>query len=183
MAIDLYKPFTNPITKETFRCISSKPESYTMEWTVAPAGFVPFEHVHMAQDEIFRVERGAMRAKVNGQEQYAKVGDTLIAPRGVKHIAFNDKDEPLVCIVEYRPGLDHYTTMQCFAGLTMDGYIDNRGLVSIPRILYLLKRFEALSLPRPAFAPEWMFRLGMETFFVIGTMLGWESLYKRYTHK
>jgi quercetin dioxygenase-like cupin family protein len=183
MAIDLYKPFTNPITKETFRCISSKPEAYVMEWTVAPRGFVPFEHVHVAQDEVFHVEKGEMRAKVNGLEQIAKAGDSIIAPRGIKHIAFNDKDVPLVCIVEYKPGLDHYTTMQCFAGLTMDGYLDKRGLVSIPKILYLLKRFEALSLPRPAFAPEWMFRLGMETFFVIGSVLGWESLYKRYTHK
>lgn len=183
MAIDLYKPFTNPITKETFRCISSKPEAYTMEWTVAPGGFVPFEHVHVAQDEIFHVKRGAMRAKINGEEKVAKVGETLIAPRGVKHIAYNDKEETLVCIVEYKPGLDHYTTMQCFAGLTMDGFIDRRGLVSIPKIMYLLRRFEALSLPRPAFAPEWMFRLGMEIFYRVGTMLGWESLYKKYTHK
>jgi len=154
-----------------------------MEWTVAPGGFVPFEHVHVAQDEIFHVERGAMRAKVNGEEKFAKVGDTLIAPRGVKHIAYNDKAEPLVCIVEYKPGLDHYTTMQCFAGLTMDGFIDNRGLVNIPRIMYLLKRFEALSLPCPAFAPEWMFRFGMEFFYRVGMVLGWESLYKKYTHK
>jgi hypothetical protein len=137
----------------------------------------------VAQDEIFRVERGEMRAKVNGEEKFGKVGDTLIAPRGVKHIAYNDKDEPLMCIVEYKPGLDHYTTMQCFAGLTMDGFMDRKGLVNIPRIMYLLKRADALSLPRPAFAPEWMFRLGMEFFYRVGTIFGWESLYKKYTYK
>jgi len=183
MAIDLYKPFTNPITRETFRCISSKPEAYVMEWTVQPGGFVPFEHVHVAQDEIFHVERGEMRAMIERKDHFGKAGDTVIAPRGIRHIAFNDKNVPLVCTVEYKPGLDHYTTMQCFAGLTLDGFLDNRGLVSIPRILYLLKRFEALSLPRPAFAPEWAFRFGMAVFYQIGTMLGWESLYKRYTHK
>jgi len=183
MAVDLYKPFTNPITRETFRCISSKPDAYTMEWTVHPGGYVPFEHVHVAQDEIFHVERGEIRAKVNGHENFGTSGETLTVPRGSRHIAFNDKDEPLVCIVEYKPGLDHYTTMQCFAGLIMDGFIDNRGMVSIPRILYLLKRFDALSLPRPAFAPEWAFRFGMDVFYRIGTVLGWESLYKRYTHK
>lgn len=154
-----------------------------MEWSVAPGGYVPFEHVHVAQDEIFHVEKGEMRAKVDGRDLIAKSGETLTAPRGVRHIAFNDKDVPLVCTVEYRPGLDHYTTMQCFAGLTLDGYINSRGLVNIPRIMYLLKRYDALSLPRPAFAPEWAFRFGMTMFFRIGTMLGWESLYKRYTHK
>ena len=126
MAIDLYKPFTNPITRETFRCISSTPEVYTMEWTVHPGGYVPFEHV--------------------------------------RHIAYNHGDEKLVCIVDYRPGLDHYTTMQCFAGLTLDGQVDRRGLVNIPKIMYLLKRANAESLPRPAFAPDFAFHLGMEFF-------------------
>jgi len=183
MAIDLYRPFTNPITKETFRCISSTPEAYTMEWTVHPGGYVPFEHVHVAQDEIFHVEKGEIRARVNGQTILGKSGDRLVAPRGVKHIAYNDRDEKLVCIVDYKPGLDHYTTMQCFAGLTIDGDIDNRGMVNIPKIMYMLKKAEILSLPRPAFAPEFAFRFGMNFFYAIGGVLGWDSLYKKYTRK
>jgi quercetin dioxygenase-like cupin family protein len=183
MAIDLYKPFTNPITRETFRCISSRPEAYTMEWTVQPGGYVPFEHIHVCQDEIFHIQQGEMRAMIDGRKHFGKTGDTVTVPRGVKHIAYNDKPEPLVCIVEYKPGLDHYTTMQCFAGLTLDKDFDGRGLVNIPKIMYLLKRANALSLPRPAFLPEWMFRMGMEVFFVIGKIMGWESLYLKYTRK
>jgi len=181
MAIDLYKPFTNPITKETFRCISSTPEAYTMEWTVDPGGYVPFEHVHVAQDEIFHVEKGEIRAVIDRKEYSGKAGDTVTAPRGVRHIACNDKDEKLVCSVEYKPGLDHYTTMQCFAGLTLDGEIDSRGLVNIPKIMFLLKRGNILSLPRPAFAPDMLFHLGMNFFYAVGSVLGWEALYKRYT--
>lgn len=181
MAIDLYKPFTNPITKETFRCISSTPEAYTMEWTVHPGGYVPFEHVHVAQDEIFHVEKGEIRAKMNGMESLGKAGDTVVVPRGTRHIAFNNKKEPLVCIVKYKPGLDHYTTMQCFAGLTLDGDFDKRGLVNIPKIMYMLKKANAQSLPRPAFAPDFLFRMGMNVFYALGSVLGWESLYKKYT--
>ncbi len=183
MAIDLYKPFTNPITKETFRCIASTPEAYSMEWTVHPGGYVPFEHVHVAQDEIFHVEKGEIRARVDGQIILGKPGDRLVAPRGVKHIAYNDRDEKLVCIVDYKPGLDHYTTMQCFAGLTIDGTIDRRGMVNIPKIMYMLKRAEILSLPRPAFVPDLAFRFGMNFFYAIGAVLGWDSLYKKYTRK
>jgi quercetin dioxygenase-like cupin family protein len=183
MAIDLYKPFTNPITRETFRCISSTPEAYTMEWTVHPGGFVPFEHVHVAQDEIFHVQSGEMRARIGGRERFGRGGDTVVVPRGTRHIAFNDRHEPLVCMVEYKPGLDHYTTMQCFAGLTLDGQIDRRGLVHIPKILFLLKRANALSLPRPSIMPEWTFRMGMNVFYVVGSMLGWETLYRKYTFK
>ena len=181
MAIDLYKPFTNPITKETFRCISSTPEVFTMEWTVHPGGYVPFEHVHVCQDEIFHVEKGEIRARINRRESIGKAGDTLIMPRGVRHIAYNDQDEKLVCIVEYKPGLDHYRTMQCLAGLTLDQALDNRGLVNIPKVMYLLKKGNIQSLPRPAFAPDLLFRLGMNVFYVLGSILGWESLYEKYT--
>jgi len=181
MAIDLYQPFTNPITRETFRCISSTEEAFTMEWTVHPGGYVPFEHVHVKQDEIFHIERGEMRAKVKGITHHGTAGDTLTIPRGTRHIAFNDRDEPLVCIVEYKPGLDHYKTMQCFAGLTLDCLYDKRGLVNIPKIMFMLKKGNALSLTRPAFAPDWLFEIGMNTFFVIGSALKWETLYKKYT--
>lgn len=179
--IDLYQPFTNPVTRETFRCLSFSEEAFTMEWTVHPGGYVPFEHVHILQDEIFHVQKGEMRARINRRQIIGRVGDTVMIPRGTGHIAFNDRQEDLVCIVEYKPGLDHFTTMQCFAGLTIDCDYDRRGLVNIAKIMYMLKRSRALSLTRPAFAPEILFRLGMGMFFAIGSVLGWDSLYKKYT--
>ena len=152
-----------------------------MEWTVHPGGYVPFEHVHVNQDEIFHVQSGEMRVRVKGIEQFGKVGDVLTIPRGTRHIAFNDRDEALVCVVDYKPGLDHYKTMQCFAGLTLDCDYDRRGLVNVDKIMYMLKSCNALSLTRPAFAPDWLFRLGMNAFYVIGSILKWETLYKKYT--
>ena len=180
MAIDLYQPFTNPVTRETFRCISFTEEAFTMEWTVHPGGYVPFEHVHIRQDEIFHVQRGEMRAKVKGQELFGRCGDTVTIPRGTRHIAFNDKPEALVCIVEYKPGLDHYRTMQCFAGLTLDCDYDKRGLVNVPKIMYMLKRVNAQSLTRPAFAPDWLFQMSMSLFFRVGSVLAWETMYQKY---
>jgi hypothetical protein len=118
---------------------------------------------------------------MNGRQLVGRAGETVTVPRGARHIAFNDRDAPLVCIVDYKPGLDHYTIMQCFAGLTIDGAIDNKGLVNIPKIMYLLKRARAQSLPRPAFAPEALFRFGMNIFYAIGLMAGWNALYQKYT--
>ena len=181
MSIDLYRPFTNPVTRETFRCISSTDEAYITEWVVDPGGHVPFEHVHMNQDEVFHIHQGEMRVKINGQEHIAKAGQTVIAPRGARHIAFNDKAEKLVCIVEYRPGLDHYQTMQCFAGLTIDKKVHRNGLVNVPKIMFFLKKIKAESLARPAIIPDFLFRMGMNIFFVIGTVMGWEKLYRKYT--
>lgn len=142
---------------------------------------MPFEHVHTNQDEIFHVKQGEIHAMINGLECAGKVGDIVFVPRGMKHIARNDKAEKLVCIVEYKPGLDHYKTMQCFAGLTLDRDIDNKGLVNIPKIMYLLKKTKSRSLARPAFIPELIFRVAMNIFFVFGTMAGWEKLHRKYT--
>lgn len=179
--IDLYRPFTNPVTRETFRCISFTEEAFAMEWTVHPGGYVPFEHIHVNQDEIFHIEQGEMRVRMRGVTYHGSAGEVLTVPRGTRHIAFNDKDEPLVCIVEYRPGLDHYRTMQCFAGLTIDCDYNKRGLVNVAKVGYMLRKAQALSLTRPAFAPELFFRLGLHIFFLIGSILGWDSLYKKYT--
>jgi quercetin dioxygenase-like cupin family protein len=181
LGIDLYQPFTNPITRETFRCISFDEEAYTMEWTVRPGGYVPFEHVHVRQDEIFHIQSGEMRVRLGGTTLIGRAGDTLRIPHGTRHIAFNDKEETLVCIVDYKPGLDHYKTMQCFAGLTLDCDYDRKGLVNVAKVGYMLKKINAQSLTRPAFAPEWLFLLGMNVFFAVGTILKWERLYKKYT--
>ena len=64
MAIDLYQSFTNPVTKETFRCLSSTEEAYVMEWIVQAEGYVPFEHIHLHQDEIFHVQQGEIRVLI-----------------------------------------------------------------------------------------------------------------------
>jgi hypothetical protein len=47
--------------------------------------------------------------------------------------------------------------------------------------LFMLKKVNALSITRPAFAPDWLFQLGMNTFFVMGSILNWETYYEKYT--
>ncbi len=64
MPIDLYQPITNEITGETFKCISFDKESYKMEWTVSPQGYVAFEHIHYYQDEIFFVKSGQINVTI-----------------------------------------------------------------------------------------------------------------------
>lgn len=179
--IDLYQPFTNPISRETFRCTSFTEESYTMDWIVAPGGFVPFEHIHTNQDELFHVKQGELRAKVDGREHVGVAGETVIVKRGSRHIGRNEKNEALVCVVEYKPGLDCYTAFQCFAGLTIDNDMTRDGIPNPMKMLYFLRRMNAQTLARPAFIPDFLFKLLMETFYVIGTVAGWEKLYKKYT--
>jgi quercetin dioxygenase-like cupin family protein len=181
MSVDPYQSFTNKITGETFRCIASTDEVYTTEWSLQPGGFVPFEHVHLNQTETFHIQEGEMRVRINGKESIGSAGQTIDIPRGVRHIAYNDKAETLRCVLEYKPGLDSQKMFQCFAGLTMDGDIDRWGIVSIPKMMYFMRKLDARAVARPSFVPGPVFSLLMSTFYLLGSLAGWARLYTKYT--
>lgn len=181
MPVNLYEPFTNVITGETFRCISYTKEAYISEWTVQPSGFVPFPHTHPNQDEVFHVRQGKLQALVNGVEHVATAGETLVIPRGAKHLASNPLNETLVCTLEYRPGLDSYKIFQCFGGLTASNQLTPGGIPHPLKMLYFVGKIKAQTLAIPTYTPAPLFLLGTKIFYRLGTLLGWEKLYKEYT--
>ena len=181
MAVDLYQPFTNPVTRETFRCLRSDEEAYVTEWIVQAGGRVPFEHIHSAQDELLHVGQGEVRVLLDGREQLAAAGQTVTIPRGARHIACNPGREVLRCVLEYRPGLDSYRLFQCFGGLTLDGDLDSRGLVNAAKMLYFMQRMGIRAAVRPSRVPGPVFILAKTICFAAGSAAGWERLYRRYT--
>ena len=183
MAINIYEPYTNPISGETFKTVLSDKDSFVMQWIVQPKGYVPFEHIHINQDEIFHIKSGEIKMVMDGKEYFAKEGETLIVPKGVTHIAYNNRDALLNCLVEYKPGLDHDTFMQCFLGLTNDGFIDKKGGINIPKMGYFLTRMKAKCMTRPTEIPAAMFKIALKFFYLRGLVSGWAKLYKRYTDK
>jgi quercetin dioxygenase-like cupin family protein len=50
-----------------------------------PYGSSPPLHFHRTEDELFQVLEGEYRVKVRGQEQRLRVGDIVLAPKGVPH--------------------------------------------------------------------------------------------------
>lgn len=181
MPTDLYTGFTNPIAGETFRCISFTEEAFTIDWIVQPKGYVPFEHIHINQDEIFHIKTGEMRILIDGQEKIGRPGDIIPVPKGKAHIAFNNKPEMLTCVVEYRPGLDNYQFFQCFGGLTLDKDYDRKGQINIPKMCYFTRKMNAQCITRPTSIPAPVFKMVINLFYVVGTILGWNKLFAKYT--
>ena len=180
MATNLYEAYSNPITGETFKCISHNSDSYLMEWRVQPQGFVPFEHIHYFQDETFTVKEGQLRIKISGKEQIVNKGETVNVPMGAPHIAFNDLAEELVCDVRYTPGLDYYTFMQCFIGLQQDKNYNAKGQINVPKMAYFMNKTKCNALARPTTIPAPMFRFVIGLFGIVGTFAGWNKQLKRY---
>ncbi len=181
MAVDLYNGFTNEIAGETFTCTSFNEDAFVIDWIVQPKGYVPFEHIHHRQDEIFHIRSGEMRILIEGKEHIAKAGESITVPKGKRHIAFNNQPEILHCVVEYKPGLDNYKFFQCFGGLTIDKDIDKKGQINIPKMCYFTKKMKAQCITRPTSIPAPVFKLVINMFYGVGSVLGWKKLYTKYT--
>ena len=179
--LSLYEGFINAVSGETFRCISYDQDAFIFEWMVQPNGYVPFEHIHLHQDEVFRIKKGEARIVIEGKEIIAKTGDTVRVPKGKAHIAFNNTQGLLECVVSYEPGLDTFKFFQCFGGLTVDGDMDKKGQINIPKMLYFGQRMKARCLARPTSIPAPIFRLANAVCHLAGMLLGWEKDYQRYT--
>jgi quercetin dioxygenase-like cupin family protein len=181
MATNIYETCTNPISGESFKTISFDAAAYVMQWTVQPKGYVPFEHIHLHQDETFHIKKGEMKVVMNGEAHFAKAGESITVPKGVAHISFNNKEEVLDCVVEYTPGLDYDAFMKCFCGLTNDRLIDKKGGIDIPRMGYFLMRMKAKCMTRPTEIPAPPFNLALRFFYLRGVFSGWANLYDKYT--
>jgi uncharacterized cupin superfamily protein len=179
--INLYAGFSNEITGEAFRCISYNKEACVFEWVVQPGGYVPFEHIHMSQDEVFHIKKGEVTIFIDEKEYIGRAGDTITVPKGKRHICRNNSAGIMTCIVEYRPGLDQYKFFQCFAGLTMDRYMDKKGQINITKMLYFSQKMKAQCMTRPANIPAPFLKLTANLFYIIGFFSGWNKLYKKYT--
>jgi len=180
MSVNLFEPYTNPITGETFECTSFTPGCYCMKWSVAPGGYVPLEHVHYYQDEIFYVNSGVLNLKIDGVDHIVKAGEQITVPKRKSHIADNHGEGGLVCDVEYVPGLDYYTFFQCFIGLQMDKDYNKIGQINIPKMAYFMKATKCNALARPSAIPKPMFFFVLNFFWVIGSIAGWKKQLKRY---
>lgn len=182
MTTKLYNSSVNPISGETFKSLSVENNVYSTEWTVLPNGHAPFEHIHVNQDETFLVKSGELRVVINGVEHLATVGESITVPKGVKHIAFNNStSETLSCILNYEPALDHVVFMQCFNGLTTDGFLDKNGGIDIPKMGYFMVKMKAKCVARPSNIPAPIFAIALRFFYLRGVLSGWGKLFRKYT--
>ena len=65
MAVNIFEKSINPISGESFQSISFDKDAFVMNWIVQPDGYVPFEHIHLNQNEIFHVKSGELKIVLN----------------------------------------------------------------------------------------------------------------------
>jgi quercetin dioxygenase-like cupin family protein len=119
----------NPLSKERIVFRHSHPELFAMDIYVAPGGGIRApDHIHPLQEERLRVVAGAARFRLDGAEQRAAAGETVIVPAGVAHTWENDGPDQLQLEVEYRPGLESAKTFfRNYFGWAQEGKLKGNG--------------------------------------------------------
>ena len=77
--------------------------SHSLAVITHPAGMSTVEHHHSAADEVYIVQSGAGRIRVDDETRAVQPGDTVIIRPGQRHKVWADGPEDLVLIVTCAP--------------------------------------------------------------------------------
>ena len=80
-------------------------ELLEMESTWTRPGHRAAEHVHPEMEERWEVVSGRAGFRIGGEERGAREGESVVAPAGVPHLAWNPTDGPVRLRIELRPAL------------------------------------------------------------------------------
>jgi len=108
-------------------------ERTLIEIEAAPGGGTT-PHYHLTYAEHFEVLRGALEVRVGETTRPLHVGEKAVAPIDTLHRWHNATDEPVVFLVELRPGHGGFEkALKVAYGLASDGLSSANGL---PKNLY-----------------------------------------------
>ena len=150
-------------------------ELLQLEVLFQPGGGPPAEHVHHCQDESFRVLSGTTRFRVNGEERTAQAGESVLVPKGTRHVWWNSGTDVARTIVEFRPALKTDEFFESFWGLAQDGLVNARGMPTPLRMAVILDHYlDELHLAR---IPRWVQRAVFRPLALIGRLKGYRAQY------
>lgn len=99
-------PIENPATGERIAFVSETPALLVMESVWTRPGRRAFPHVHPGMEERWAVLEGEGAFRIgDGAERRAGPGETVVAPPGTPHAAWNPTEGPVRLRIEMRPAL------------------------------------------------------------------------------
>jgi quercetin dioxygenase-like cupin family protein len=95
----------NPLSGERVSFLSESPDLLVMESVWPRPGRRTGEHIHPEMEERWEVLEGEAAFRIDGEERRAGVGESVVAPAGVAHVAWNPTEQPVRVRIEMRPSL------------------------------------------------------------------------------
>lgn len=135
----------NPLTGErlTFRLTAAETDGQLLEldslWT--RPGHRVLEHIHPSMQERWEVISGTARFRIGDEEIVAAVGESVTAPAGVSHLAWNPGDEVVHVRIQLRPALRWETFIERMFALTQDAHAEGQPAPDQSAMVELLREF------------------------------------------
>ena len=113
----------------------------SFDYFLPAGGSVPLAHVHPRQEERFEVVSGRARIRVGRRLRGASAGESVVVPRGSVHRLWNDGEDELHVLVEFRPALRTEEGFEQLFGLARDGKLSRRGFPHPLQIAVMAKEY------------------------------------------
>ena len=96
----------NPVTGERLVFVQTSADSdgavCAFSYFLPAGGSVPLAHVHPRQQERFEIVAGRAKVRVGRRLLRAEAGESVAVPRGTLHRLWNDGEDELHALVEFR---------------------------------------------------------------------------------
>ena len=153
-------------------------ERVTLKVTLRSKGQTVDDHIHLKQQETFKMLSGTMTYFLNGQQKDLNPGEEIVLPENKAHNHYNTKNEPAEYIQTIEPGIDVDLFLENLFGMINDGKV-KEGKLPFLQAMVTGKYLESPS--RLAAIP-----LGPQNFLIntigpIARLFGYRAVYKKYT--
>lgn len=137
-------------------------------------------HIHPYAEESFTVVSGTLKVFINGEEKEYKEGDSIVIPAGALHDGWNSGSEELHIIGKIAPALRFEDMYAVNFGLVADGKCNEAGA---PSLLQIAVTMDYLKDHTCYPGNKVIQRIMLKILAIIGRMLGYKALYKKYNGK
>jgi quercetin dioxygenase-like cupin family protein len=147
-----------------------------MRVLMKPGGLRANVHIHAKQDETFEVISGKLTYLLDGKENVAEAGSTVVLPHGVPHQHYCNGPEDALVMQTLTPGLDFDYLLENIIGLAIHGPHSPDSLFQ--GLVWIRKMKGPIYLPS---LPIWFQRALAAVVTPIAYPLGYRAVYKRFS--
>jgi len=153
-------------------------ERVTLKVTLKSKGQTVDDHIHLLQEENFKILSGRMTYFLDGKQHDLNAGEEVTLPKNRPHNHYNMGDEPAEYMQQITPGMDIDFFLENLFGMINDGKVKDGKLPFLQAMVtgkYLESPSRLASIP-----------LSLQNFLMgflgpIARLFGYRAIYKKYT--
>ncbi|HSI75545.1 MAG TPA: cupin domain-containing protein [Lunatimonas sp.] len=153
-------------------------ERVTLKVKLKSKGQTVDDHIHILQEESYKVLSGTLTYLSDGQQNHISAGEEVTLPKNKPHNHYNTSDEPAEFIQTITPGIDIDFFIENLFGMINDGKVKD-GKLPFLQAMVTAKYLESPS--RLAAIPMGLQNVLINTIGPLARIFGYRAIYKKYT--